>query len=602
MKFPYGICDFQKIITEDYFYVDRTDQIPRIEEAGKQLLFLRPRRFGKSLLLSMLENYYDLRQADQFETLFGHLAIGKNPTPIHNKYLVMKWDFSMIDPQGDVQNIKMALHSHINDCIDGFSGYYAEFLNRPIKINPTNAISSFQSLLNAVRLSSHRLYLLVDEYDNFANEVMMSRRKNKYQENKDKEDRYESLLYGEGALKTLFKAVKAGAAGWGVDRVFITGVSPVVLSDMTSGYNVAENIYLEPQFNGLCGFYESEIRDAITTIVETCELPSEQVSEVGAMMRAVYNGYAFTLTPKAYVYNPTLALYFLKKFQSQCQYPNEILDSNLAMDRGKLQYISRLPGGSQLILNLIAAEQPFSIPKLSTRFGVEDVLRTTKDVTFMASLLYYFGILTLGGRTAFAETCLNIPNQVVKGLYLERIRETLLPEAEHWTQTAQAAKLLYGNGDMQPLCDFIQSHYLKVYDNRDYRWANELTIKTLFLSLLYNDRLYIMDSEGELERAYADLILIVRPDMRGYTLFDILIEFKYVSLKKVGLSGDQVSKMSLAELKKLPPVKKKWDEALVGLSKYEAVLHKKYDPALKLKSFVVGAVGLDRIIWEEKAS
>jgi hypothetical protein len=173
MKFPYGISDFYKLITADYFYVDRTDNIRRIEEVGEQLLFLRPRRFGKSLLLSTLENYYDLARADEFDRLFGHLAIGRNPTPKRNQYFVLRWDFSAVDPSGDAEQIRRALHEYINDRIEKFGSYYQPWLPHSINLNAGNALSSFQRLLNAVQLTPHRLYLLIDEYDNFANEILM---------------------------------------------------------------------------------------------------------------------------------------------------------------------------------------------------------------------------------------------------------------------------------------------------------------------------------------------------------------------------------------------------------------------------------------------
>ena len=233
MKFPYGICDFQKIIREGYFYADRTDLIPLLEETGDQLLFLRPRRFGKSLLLSVLENYYDLARADRFEQIFGQLHIGRNPTGKQNSYFVLKWDFSAVSPQGATEEIRRNLHDYLNDRMKFFSDYYRDRLATEIRLDRNNALSSFQSLLNAVQQSGHPLYLLIDEYDNFANEVMVSAEQRKGTD-------YAALLSGEGDLKALFKVIKSAAAGQGLDRVFITGVSPVVLSDITSGYNVAE--------------------------------------------------------------------------------------------------------------------------------------------------------------------------------------------------------------------------------------------------------------------------------------------------------------------------------------------------------------------------
>jgi hypothetical protein len=198
----------------------------------------------------MLENYYDVAKANEFEQLFGHLAIGKQPTPKHNQYLVMTWDFSAVSAAGDEKTIQQTLYRYINKTIKGFSVDYHAWLPIEIEIEVEDALASFQSLLTAVRQTPYRLYLLIDEYDNFANEVMMDHQASDY-------SRYDALLYGEGSVKDIFKAVKSASSGRGLERVFITGVSPVLFNDMTSGYNVATSIYLEPEFNALCGFLES---------------------------------------------------------------------------------------------------------------------------------------------------------------------------------------------------------------------------------------------------------------------------------------------------------------------------------------------------------
>ncbi len=591
MKFPYGISDFHKIITQNYFYIDRTDRIPLIEEAGSQLLFLRPRRFGKSLLLSMLENYYDLARADDFEQLFGHLAIGQNPTPRRNQYFVLKWDFSMVDPQGDVREIKQALYQHVNSRIADFALYYQDLLARPIDIDDTDAIHSFQSLLTAVRLTPHRLYLLIDEYDNFANEIMMGRPLT--------EGSYQSLLYGEGTLKTLFKVVKGAAAGLGLDRVFITGVSPVVLSDLTSGYNVAENIYLKPEFNDLCGFWETEVQATLDQLVAACDLPPSKATEALTMMRNFYNGYCFSYDKTAFVYNPTLALYFMKNFQEQCLYPRQMLDTNLAMDRSKLAYIARLPGGEQLLLDAVNEQQPLTLQQISDRFGVEEMLTAPKDITFMLSLLYYFGVLTLAGISPLGKLILKIPNAVVRKLYLDRIQEMLLPGFEAQNEALQAAETFYSRGDLQPVCDFVEQRYFKVFDNRDYRWANELTVKTAFLTLLFNDLFYIVDSETALERSYADLTLIIRPEMRQYELLDLLLEFKYVTVAETGLAGADLQKMSGEALQGLEPVARKFGEAESKLAEYRQILEDTYGDMLRLHCYAVVAIGFERVVWLE---
>ena len=594
IKFPYGLCDFHKIVSEGYFYVDRTDRIRLIEEAGSQLLFLRPRRFGKSLLLSTLENYYDVARADEFEMLFGHLSIGKDPTPRHNQYFVLKWDFSAVSPLGEVREIQQAMYNHINGCIEQFIVRYRDLLDYEIVLDATDALRSFQSLLAAIRRIPYRLYLLIDEYDNFANEVMMGSRE-------VSASRYQALLYGEGALKTVFKAIKAASAGQGLDRVFITGVSPVVLSDITSGYNVAENIYLRLDFNDLCGFHESEISDVLTQIVAGCDIQAERTAEAMTMMRTFYNGYRFSHKADQFVYNPTLALYFMKAFQRECEYPRQMLDANLAMDRDKIAYIAQLPNGAQLILDALNEECPVSIQRLADRFGVEDMLAATKDEAFMASLLYYFGVLTFGGRAALGKLVLRIPNLVVRQMYVERIRELLLPDLAR-DDLLRTAETFYTSGDLQPVCDLVEQRYFKVFDNRDYRWANELTVKTSFLTLLFNDLFYVMDSEPALDRSYADLVMIVRPDMRQYALLDILIEFKYVSLADAKITGAEARRLTVDEVKALAPVQRKLAESRAKLESYRQSLEVAYGDLLRLRAYSVVALGFDRLAWVEVAA
>ncbi|MDM8515964.1 AAA family ATPase [Desulfobacterales bacterium HSG16] len=198
MKFPYGICDFRKIVTRGYHYCDRTDRIPKLEKHD-YALFLRPRRFGKSLLLSMLANYYDLVRKDEFDEIFGKLKIGKNPTSLRNMFLILKWDFSCIDPMGTAEDIRRALHDHINECIKRFIVYYRGYLHVEIEIDPNNAVNSISSMITSVEESGHPIYLLIDEYDNLTNKIIMERREN--------EDFHEILVYTQGLLKHRFSQI-----------------------------------------------------------------------------------------------------------------------------------------------------------------------------------------------------------------------------------------------------------------------------------------------------------------------------------------------------------------------------------------------------------
>ncbi len=590
LKFPYGLSDFYLLRHENYFYVDRSSHISLIEEAGLQLLFLRPRRFGKSLLLSMLENYYDVAKADEFDSLFGDLAIGQNPTPKHNQYFVMTWDFSNVSPEGSAPEIRQALHRYINKRIQEFALYYQSWLSFEIEIEPVDAQISFQSLLSAVRLSQHRLYLLIDEYDNFANEVLMGRGEISH-------NRYKALLSAEGSLKALFKTVKSGSSGRGLERVFITGVSPVLMTDITSAYNVAENIYLQPEFNDLCGFRESELQPILTQIVEDCEFPRQKAQEALTVMQVFYDGYCFSDMSAQTIYNPTLALYFLKHFQQYCQFPHQMLDDNLSMDRGKLAYISGLSNGIPIIFKGLNETPPLSLKQLANRFGVDDMLNPTKDATFIVSLLYYLGILTFNGKTFIGKWRFKIPNLVVRKLYVERLFETFLPIETERSVAHQIAEDFYQTGDLQPVCDFLEQRF-KVFDNRDYGSADELTIKTAFLMVLFDDVFYIMDSEMPLERRYADLTMIIRPEQRQYSLLDFMLEFKFVKLAAVDFNGEELRKLSIEELKALVPVKQQFAQAEKQLLDYQTRLKSKYGKSLRLQLISVVAVGFERLVWQ----
>jgi hypothetical protein len=384
-----------------------------LEQAQSQL-FIRPRRFGKSLLLSMLENYYDIARKDMFEAMFGHLAIGRNPTPQHNFYFILRLDFSCVDPTGTPDDVKRSLFNHINARIRNFILYYGDngFDMFRIIVNQGDALDTIDSLVGMAANVGHPIYLMIDEYDNFANTVMMT-------PTLDSRDRYTALVHDEGVLRTFFKMVKSSTSGVMFDRVFITGVSPVVLSDITSGYNIAEDIFFEPEFGDMCGFREQEVEKALGDIAAGCGMGEEKASEALEMMRTYYNGYNFVPRGHVVVYNPTLCLYFFKQFQKRCAYPDEMLDANLAVDDSKLEYTANLPGGRDMVFTLTERNASVTAPRVIKRFGLSEMLSDhSKDKTFIASFLYYFGVLTLTGETETLQLILKVPNLVIHSLYV----------------------------------------------------------------------------------------------------------------------------------------------------------------------------------------
>ncbi|MBK1619896.1 AAA family ATPase [Lamprobacter modestohalophilus] len=586
MKFPYGTADFHKIISEGYYYADRTERIRTLENVGDQVLFLRPRRFGKTAWLTTLENYYDLARAEEFDTLFGELAIGQAPTERHNQYFVLRWDFSMVDASGSLAEIRQALHNHINAQVADFGVRYRKQLGVDLRYHPSDGLVALRAAVSAARAQGHDLYLLIDEYDNFANELMHGRRAD-----------YDALVSGEGLLKTVFKAVKFLASGAGIDRVFITGVSPVVLADISSGYNVSENLSLDARFIDLCGFTEAEIIAVIDQLAAEQGRDHTWSERMLATMRTWYNGYRFGYEPGPGLYNPTLALYFFKHLATTGQPPREMLDSNLAMDRNRIDFVARQPHGQALIGAALDPEHPPVIASLAHRFGVEDMRRAPKDAPFLGSLLYFLGALTLKDQDAMGRLVMGVPNLVIRKLYVEKFRDQLFPEYPERESLRAAAEGFYSSGEIAPLIEVLEANHLRVFDNRDYRWSNELTVKTVFLVALFADIFYVMDSETAIARGHGDLSLMVREEMRRFALLDHLLQFKYLSLQDLNLSGESVREQPRDALAALPVVASALDTAEAQLARHRLGLEQAYGERLRLHTHAVVALGFERLVW-----
>ena len=282
-----------------------------------------------------------------------------------------------------------------------------------------------------------------------------------------------------------------------------------------------------------------------------------------------------------------------------------MLDDNLAMDHSKLTYISRRTNGERLIQDALQEKKAITIQRKTRRFGVADILATEQKTSFLASLprqselwRHYFGILTLNGRDQSAQLLLKIPNLVVRRLYVEHLAALLLPPSEQEAGRL-AAQIFCRTGNMAPLADFIEQRYFKIFDNRDYKSANELTLKTIFLTVLFNDTTYIMDSELALQRTYSDFTMIVRPDMRQYQLLDILILCSFLKLSQAELSGLEAQKKSRQEVGALDKVKKAMEAAVAQVQEYQTRLLAKYGGTLKLRTYAVVALGFEKVIWQE---
>jgi hypothetical protein len=430
---------------------------------------------------------------------------------------------------------------------------------------------------------------LVDEYDNFANEVLS-----------DDADVYHQLVKTDGPFKYLFKWVKGLMAGAGLERLFMTGVSPMVMADVTSGMNIAENVYLYPELHSLCGFTGSEVRGLLAELHRekaAAAPPPWTVEDAHAMMRDWYNGYRFAVGAEGGLYNPTLVFYFLKHLQRTGTYPDQMLDSNLAADEGRLDYVAQLTSGQDAVIDLILKEEPLEIRLLRDRFTLKELVeRSAQDVSFFGSYLFYLGMLTLRQKTAAKTLELAVPNAVMHGLYVERLRRILMPLG---VSRSQADALLFAflrDGELEPMLDFIETTLFPTFSNRDARWANELTVKTLFLTLLWNDTGYITHSEPELDHGYADLCLLRRPDARESSLWDLLFEFKRLPLKELGMSGKEAKAVSRRSLTAIPKVNDALDQAEAQIAAYLSALERNRGDTLKVRSYAVVALGFERLV------
>ena len=320
------------------------------------------------------------------------------------------------------------------------------------------------------------------------------------------------------------------------------------------------------------------------------------VHEALAIMRTFYNGYRFSEEDAETVYNPTLCLYFLEALQRRKAYPRKMLDDNLSMDRNRLIYLAGLLEGEPLLIDALIEGNGLKIPGISSRFGVVDMLKPDRDKSTVISLFYYFGILTLAGHDEWNEWLMKIPNLVSRSLYIDQLRELFLPAARDRDALKPLRDALFRQGDLQPLCEFLETRLFQILSNRDYRWTNELAIKVIFMTVLYDDLVYMMVSETEVNHGYADLSFIVRPDWRIYKYRDLVIEFKYVSLKELGMSGQEVRDKPREELMKFPLVSAKLAEAENQAIHYGNTLKDRYQLDTMTR-FAVVALGLERVVY-----
>ena len=520
-RIPYGMMNFAVIRRDDCYYVDKTRFIPMIEEADKFFFFIRPRRFGKSLTVNMLQHYYDILAKDKFEALFGDLYIGKHPTRDRNSYLVLYLNFSGI--VGELHNYRKGLDAHCQTMFDYFCDIYADFLPKGIKEEldkKEGAVEQIEYLFTECNKTNQRIYLFIDEYDHFTNAILSDI---------ESLHRYTDETHGEGYLRAFFNKIKAGTYS-SIERCFITGVSPVTMDDLTSGFNIGTNYSLTPEFNEMIGFTEEEVRQMLTYYSTTSPF-NHSVDELIEIMKPWYDNYCFAeeCYGETTMYNSNMVLYFVKNYIQRGKAPRDMVEDNIRIDYEKLRMLIRkdkeFPHDASIIQTLVS--KGYVTGELKKGFPAVNITNPDNFV----SLLYYFGMLTISG-TYEGRTKLTIPNQVVR----EQIYTYLLStynEAElnfsSYEKNELASALAY-RGDWKAYFGYI-ADCLKHYTSQRDKQKGEFFVHGFTLAMTAQNRFYRPISEQDTQAGYVDIFLCPLLDIYSDMKHSYIVELKYAKYK-----------------------------------------------------------------------
>lgn len=409
-RIPYGMSNYASVRERNCYFVDKTIFIPELEAANSFFFFIRPRRFGKSLTLSMLKHYYDINKANDFEKLFGGLYIGDHPTEERNSYLIIGLNFSVID--GSLGNYRKSMDTHCRIQFESFCNQYSSLLPANIKNELKQcdgAVAQLQLLIDKCNEIGRKIYLFIDEYDHFTNDILSDATRLKD---------YESETHGEGYFRKFFNTVKAGTES-AIERCFVTGVSPVTMDDVTSGFNIGTNYSMSPEFNSFMGFTEGDVREMLEYYRTTCEF-HHTTDELIELIKPWYDNYCFAeeCYGNTTMYNSCMVLYFVDNYVRRGgNMPKYMLEDNIRTDYNKLRMLVRRDsefGHDASVIRKIA-EQGYITAELKTGFPA----RSITDPRNFVSLLYYFGMLSIGG-TLYGMPVLTIPNKVMSEVIREQ--------------------------------------------------------------------------------------------------------------------------------------------------------------------------------------
>lgn len=537
-RIPYGMMNFGDVRLEDCYYVDKTRFIPMIEDADKFFFFIRPRRFGKSLTVSMLQHYYDVRTRDQFDTLFGNLYVGKYPTQSRNGYLVLKLNFSGIN--GELNNYRKGLDAHCQTMFDYFCDIYADYLPRGIKEKmdeKEGAIGQLEYLFTECDKVNQKIYLFIDEYDHFTNAILSDM---------ESLHRYTDETHKEGYLRAFFNKIKAGTDS-SIKRCFITGVSPVTMDDLTSGFNIGTNYSLSPQFNEMIGFTEEEVREMLGYYSTTSHF-NHTVDELIEMMKPWYDNYCFAQEcyGETTMYNSNMVLYFVRNYlDNKGNAPRNMIESNIRIDYDKLRMLilkdKEFVHDASVIQTLVS--QGYITGDLKESFPAVSITNPDNFV----SLLYYFGMLTISGMYE-GKTKLTIPNQVVR----EQIYTYLLNTYNDADLTfssyekSELSSALAYRGNWQAYFGYI-ADCLKRYASQRDKQKGEFFVHGFTLAMTAQNRFYRPISEQDTQAGYVDIFLCPLLNIYSDMKHSYIVELKYAKYKDTESRVEELRREAIAQ-------------------------------------------------------
>ena len=547
---PYGVADFATVIEQNLYYVDKTMFIPELEKQPRNLFFIRPRRFGKSIFLSMLYSYYDCAQSHKFQSLFGNLWIGQHPTPLQGKYQVLFLDFSQIT--GNINKLETKFNSYLSINLDAFIRQYSEYYQAEMEeiLAQEDFEEKMELIFKAAKAHQYHLYLIIDEYDNFTNVIL----------NERGEKVYHAITHADGFYRDVFKKFKGN-----FERIFMMGVSPVTLDDVTSGFNIGWNISIKPEFDEMLGFSTTDVVEMFTYYKEHGSIPAD--SDIDAIvndMKPWYDNYCFAkqaLKKKTRMFNCDMVLYYLRNYMDAGCPPEEMIDPNTRTDYGKMKKLlqfDKLDGERKGIIRKIAEEEQI-VTQLYESFSAYQIPKAE----IFPSLLFYYGMLTIKG-TRGSKLILGIPNNNVRKQYYGYLEEEY--QAKAYVDVNQLTDYYYDmayDGKWEEGLRFMADAYAKVSSVRDGIEA-ERNLQGFFMAYLNLNDYYITAPELELNHGYCDFFLL--PDLTHYaSQHSYILELKVLSKKDFSaiVEGEFTE-----DGKPMTKAEKQWREAVEQIHRY----------------------------------